>query len=341
VRCKAPSRRFGFTLIELLVVIAIIAVLIGLLLPAVQKVREAAARIQCQNNLKQIGLAVHSYHDANQHFPTSGNNGSIARVAGATGEPAGVEGAPFQQAGALFQILPFIEQGAAYSGTDSTIHALVVKSYYCPARRPPITRLSSGGAPLGLNDYAAPVWKDSSAGAGLGGSTAGCWNWWGDTTGLKPDGTLDETNYPYYRNTIFVRGGKGSSVYPPERMAGISDGTSNTLMMAEKFVDPTRYHPVQSSLEPDTIWGPLGFTDNGYYQGWAWSTLRCSMNGPIRDQPYGTVAYWQMFGSAHAAGINAVFADGSVKLISYNVPNAVFQLLCRKDDGLVVDLAGF
>lgn len=325
------SRRAAFTLVELLVVIAIIGMLVALLLPAVQAAREAVRRASCQNNLRQVALAVHMHHDALQHFPTSGNNGTIVRVGG---RPAGARSEPFQQAGTLYQILPYLEQQNGYEADDTTVRGLKVPAYYCPTRRPAITRADAAGNPIALNDYAMPVWKDSTAGPGLGGNGAGCWNWWHDGNG-------DSVNHPYYRNTVLVRGGKSGVAFQPGEMSDVTDGTSNVLLLAEKFVDPTRYQPAPLAADPASIWGPLSFTDMGYYQGWNWSTMRCSMYGPIRDQPYQSIAYWQMFGSAHTSGINAAFTDGSVRGISFSVPNPLFQLLCRKNDGLQIDITGF
>ena len=285
--------------------------------------------MSCQNNLRQIGLAVLNHNDTMRFLPSSGNNGEIIRRGGS---PTSAKGTPFQQAGTLFQILPYLEYGSDYLGSDSVGRGLIVPTYFCPSRRSPMSRQGVDSEPVGLNDYAMPVWKDSTAGPGLGAASAGCWNFWGDDTG-------DTINHPFYRNTAFVRGGKADIAFPPGKLEQLTDGTSNVMLIAEKFVDPSRYEPVKLDEEPpQSPWGvPLAFTDMGYYQGWNWSVLRCSMYGPIQDQPLGVIAYWQLFGSAHPGGLNAVFADDSVRIIKYDISNAVFQLLCRKDDGQSID----
>jgi len=152
---KRPSIRSAFTLIELLVVIAIIAILIGLLLPAVQKVREAASRSKCQNNMKQIGIALHAYHDAYNAFPSAGGvtNGTTNlpyQGGTATGTPPA-----YNQPGAgswLYQILPYAEQAQVYNNTViGTVTGTPIPIYFCPTRRAPATL--SGSTTTSGTDY--------------------------------------------------------------------------------------------------------------------------------------------------------------------------------------------
>lgn len=171
---RSASRRQGFTLVEILVVIAIIGVLVAILLPAVQKAREAANRSACANNLRQIGLALHNFADARKHFP-SGGEGTDTRPAGGNGPPvvAGEGGATYFDLHSVFtMILPYIEGGDIYNQMDlryayddpaspANVAAAqqVIKSYLCPSNplRPKSGQDSSG---YGYTDYGPTIYTD-------------------------------------------------------------------------------------------------------------------------------------------------------------------------------------
>jgi prepilin-type N-terminal cleavage/methylation domain-containing protein len=221
-RPARPSR--AFTLIELLVVIAIIAILIGLLLPAVQKVREAAARTQCANNLKQISLATHNFQDANGKLPPL-----YQEVGGS--KPRG---------GIFFLLLPYIEQNAIWNG--STVGPWLPGVYDFIAWEP----LPGGGwqAPAArpIKTYLCP--SDST------GDDTGLWSIWGGIAGEH--GNWCFSNYGA-NFQVFGNPGLGDIGYPAHitglTLTTISDGTSNTMFFAEKF---RRCKP--SGLEYASLW---------------------------------------------------------------------------------------
>ncbi len=300
-------RRSAFTLIELLVVIAIIAILIGLLLPAVQKVREAAARISCQNNLKQVALATHNFHDSTGRFPVANT-------------PA--------FGSAFTQILPYLEQetigrryNPALTPTDST-----------DADGDGFTNLSLGSSRL--KTFECPSMKPPAVPAAFPG-----WSSYAFCIGSQPNPFFAPAagGNPAYDNGVIVRviggGSGGATNQVGVQIPAITDGTSNTILAGEMGYQLKDY--MFSS-------GPYAGSPRGGNTQWVWGYASYSfgstgvMFNTVVGTPADVTARLGAFRSDHTAGACFAYTDGSVRFIGNGrMDLPTYRALGTRDGGEV------
>jgi prepilin-type N-terminal cleavage/methylation domain-containing protein/prepilin-type processing-associated H-X9-DG protein len=345
-------RRSAFTMIELLVVIAIIAILIGLLLPAIQKVREAAARSQCQNNLKQLGIALHNYHSSYLKFPPSAAAPTVTVPNTITGSWS-----------TLALLNPYLEQTAIYNLLDTSVPmyeslgsgkyqiyaggktgsnnplavGTTVKLFLCPSDRGEAVSQTTYGVTLGPTNYAVNI------GSGLGGPFPGA--------GTNTDGPF----------------------YPGSRIAvtHISDGSSNTAAMSESTLGdgPFGFSVARpSTVDPSTTYVSIPYgsfngtlsdavcADTGTasiinytdLRGFTWSQgeIRCASydhyfppNSKLPDciGYVGTdSAAWRGARSRHSGGVNLLLCDGSVRFVSNSIDPGLWRALSTRGKGEII-----
>ncbi|MCI0458633.1 MAG: DUF1559 domain-containing protein [Gemmataceae bacterium] len=356
-------KRRGFTLIELLVVIAIIAVLIGLLLPAVQKVREAANRLKCQNNLKQIGLASHNFESTYGSFPPGAGplplfplNAPATRppavpTAGQTVAQAGVD---TQRPSPQALILPFVEQANKYNQFDFTrgvngdrrndaARTQDVPFYLCPSDGSSVQFATTNGF-YGRCNYMASLGKNPCP--------------------TNQDGTTGGIFFVEFTNTQW-----GTLLNKPRtvKLSGITDGTSNTVMWSEVRRGLVAGSQSRGYAPPLVPWDIVGVRSAGaltptgscaaapaaitsgtvyryaglqYCRSFAWTSFYAHTkqpNSPIIDCSdlncfTGAARSW------HSGGVNVCFCDGSVRFIADAIDLATWQNLGSRSDGLVTQL---
>ncbi len=325
MQIKSMSRRkAGFTLIELLVVIAIIAILIALLLPAVQQAREAARRSTCKNNLKQIGLGLHNYHETHRVFPPGAITSSTTvntAVADIWGEAGALTSSNQHGTSWMLQILPFVDQSAIYNKWNFSTNVMGnraqaennIPGFYCPSRR---SKVRNNERVIQLDDVPGTLGTSTNPflkGGTDYGACVGSGNGWSDgyPHNAQPVSTLDGPSSSIFELGIFYPNSDTS-------MRDVKDGTTNTIAVGEM----------------------QRLTDNSQ-DGWAVGGVATAFDndGP-NDDGYGSLGinggFFQAPGSDHEGGAHFGMADGSVRFISENIDAVLWSNLGGYDDTAVI-----
>lgn len=365
----SSSRRRGFTLVELLVVIAIIGILIGMLLPAVQQVREAARRTQCLNNMRQLGLGALNFESAHMHFPTAGFAGSDVWWTNAVQRGARslvtADNAPHQRAaegaGWLWQILPQIEQnnlvrlrenGIFNVGPVSGLVAAeqVVPLASCPSRGPRV--FTQGLLRLAVVDYANPSSASNAPGVdNRRGNHATNQDFWRSTDWHV--GMIRVLGAQPLQNRWNHGGNVLDLVHSKCGFGQLVDGSSNTAMLIEKSAWAQQYNPV---VAQNDAWRAFGYTGGQFAPGFRtngrspWPFI--ADNEEFRPSTFpwgggnprvnsGGFSQEQWFGSAHPGTVNMLLGDGSTHAASMDTQHIVIHQLSYMNDGLVLDHSAF
>ena len=335
------SSRTGFTLVELLVVIAIIGILIGMLLPAVQAVREAARRTQCMNNLRQFALASLNFESANMVFPSSGLQ-AAGFFAGGTNRPT----LGRENLGWGFQILNQLEQNNLFDlrsdpvdgGTANAPGQMLsfkIPTFNCPSRA---NRVAIDGAGVfQLGDYAGCMtsWNFGWQYGGWNG-----FNWQTQMSNQMEPQFIWRGIIVKAVNSFLESGVRDFQDFGEIGFGAVTDGTTNTILFAEKSVLASRY-----TAAPGDWWDAPGYLHSA-----DWPTMRgfhAAANGDFiwrdslaADQRRGNSDFNEhSFGSAHPGTLVAAMGDGSTHTINFSADGNSLDQLVRRDDGFIMSLS--